>query len=87
MSPDAINDYLERFENKYGFEHINPHAFRHTFASSLYEKGVNPAVVRDLLGHSTIQTTQDFYVHTLPESHRKAIEKLTSRDRNKEKKE
>ena len=39
------------------------HALRHTFASMLFEKGVDVKIVSKLLGHSTVKITYDIYVH------------------------
>jgi integrase len=49
------------------------HAFRHYFASKLISKGANPATVRELLGHSSIQMTMDLYVHLFPNQKTEAV--------------
>lgn len=42
---------------------ITPHLFRHTYATSLYNAGVDIKTAQYLLGHSSIQLTLDIYTH------------------------
>ncbi|HXV22867.1 MAG TPA: site-specific integrase [Alphaproteobacteria bacterium] len=42
------------------------HDLRHTHASHLLRQGVNPKVVSERLGHSTVAFTLDVYSHVLP---------------------
>ena len=52
------------------------HGLRHTHATLLLHQGVNPKVVQERLGHSSIKVTMDTYSHVLPDMQRPAIDAL-----------
>ncbi len=49
------------------FKHCYMHSLRHTFATRCIENGVQPKTLQKILGHSTISTTMDLYVHVTDE--------------------
>jgi integrase len=61
---------------KAGVDHYAPHAARNTAASLLLSAGVPPALVKEILGHSTVLLSQDVYFGGDLEAKRKAIEGL-----------
>lgn len=56
---------------------VSPHILRHTKAMHLLQAGVNIVYIRDILGHSSIDTT-NIYARADAEMKRKVIEKLTA---------
>lgn len=56
---------------------ITPHSFRHTFATLNLNAGVNLKIVSQLLGHASIKTTADIYLHPDLEERQKASKLMT----------
>jgi integrase len=55
---------------------IRLYDLRHTMATLLISKGVNPKVVSERLGHSSISLTLDTYSHVLPAVQQDATEHM-----------
>lgn len=49
------------------------HALRHTYATRAIESGMQPKMLQKLLGHASIKTTMDRYVHATEDSLTKAV--------------
>ena len=52
------------------------HALRHSFATLMLAGGEHPKVVQEMMGHSGIRVTMDFYSHVLPDMQKGAVDRL-----------
>ena len=55
-------------------EKLSPHSLRHTFATHMLNNGADLMAIKDLLGHSSLSSTQ-VYTHLQPEKLKKIYEK------------
>jgi len=63
ITPDAVQGLIRSAAKGGGImRSINPHVFRHTFATHLLQGGANLRDVQDMLGHESINTTS-VYLH------------------------
>ena len=61
LSTRGIRWIVSRYSGPEGTNrHVSPHAFRHTFATSMLSSGADVRVVQEMLGHSSISTTQRY---------------------------
>ena len=54
---------------------VTPHKLRHAYSTALVEAGVSIDVIKDLLGHNSISTTQ-VYLHATPGRLAEAVRRL-----------
>lgn len=71
---------FKRLVRKAGIEMATPHALRHTYATSCYENGVDIKTLSKQLGHKSVETTLDIYIHVFKQKAIKEINKLDTLD-------
>jgi integrase len=76
-----IEEKFKRITNKVGITDATMHSLRHTYATRLFEAEIDIKVISKQLGHKTVKTTYDTYIHVLPEKNLKEIDKLSAIDK------
>lgn len=62
----GAGEALQRAYRKAGLRHVHWHMLRHSFAMQLLASGVDLVTVRDLMGHTSIQTTMGYLHINMP---------------------
>jgi integrase len=71
-----IRNGLREILNSAGLPKMRVHDLRHTCATLLLSRNVNPRVVQEVLGHSNISLTLGTYSHVLPTLAREAADQM-----------
>ena len=74
----SYDTHLYKLCDKAGIPRISMHSLRHTYATRAIESGMQPKILQKLLGHSSIKTTMDRYVHATNESLTQAVRQFES---------
>jgi len=72
----TIQLLVKKYVKKAGItKKVTPHTLRHTFATHLLENGASIEVIRDLLGHASLSTTQ-IYTHVTDRHKKETYERF-----------
>lgn len=83
FTEQSIRLMIKKYTKLAGIErNITPHMFRHSFATYLIEEGVDISCVQQILGHSSIKTTQ-IYIHVAAERQAEVLRRLHPRNKMK----
>lgn len=81
LSRECLQGEIDRIVNQirkdgHEFPRVTSHVFRHTFATRAIEAGMQPQVLKAILGHSSLAMTMDLYSHVLPDLKAEEMEKI-----------
>lgn len=80
FTDQSIRDMLKKYTKLAGIErNITPHMFRHSFATYLIEEGVDISCLQQILGHSSIKTTQ-IYIHVATQKQAEILKNMHPRN-------
>lgn len=75
--PKTINNKFNKLRDKAGLDKkYTVHTLRHTFATISVKNKIDLATLKDIMGHSTVSTTIDLYVHPDIEDQKENAEKM-----------
>jgi integrase/recombinase XerD len=81
LSRQSIWEVINKIALQNNLADLTPHTLRHAFATHLLEGGADVRVVQELLGHSSVNTTQ-IYTHITVERLREVFAETHPRARN-----
>lgn len=76
MEPRVYRKHFNKLLKEQGFQKIKFHGLRHTFATRCIESKADYKTVSSILGHASITTTLNLYVHPNNEEKKKCIDKM-----------
>ncbi|MBQ6833111.1 MAG: tyrosine-type recombinase/integrase [Lachnospiraceae bacterium] len=79
ISPAGIRDQLKRYAIQYDLDPsvVHPHAFRHLFAKNFIESCGDIALLADILGHESIETTR-IYLTKSSQEQQKLLDEIVT---------
>ena len=72
----SYDTHLYKLCDEAGIDRFCMHALRHTYATRAIESGMQPKVLQKLLGHASIKTTMDRYVHVTTDTLDQAVKQF-----------
>lgn len=78
LEPHTYRYFYKNFLKKHNLSYTHFHNLRHTFATDCIRLGGDFKVVSELMGHASVVTTMNLYVHPQIEEKRQCIELLSS---------
>lgn len=76
MEPRNIQRRYKQLLGQLGLRYLNFHSLRHSFATLSIQNGSDYRTVAELLGHSSVNTTLNIYVHSGIDQKRRCLELL-----------
>ena len=73
--PRNFQNALDVICKAVGLRKITLHPLRHTYATKLFEAGVDVKIISELLGHSSTEITYRIYIHVIERIKREATSK------------
>ena len=78
------NHYFSNICKRYNEVHeealeVTPHICRHTFATLMAYEGMQPLILKNLMGHDSLEVTNRYYIHKQEDRVVKELERLKLR--------
>ncbi len=77
LSNRTVDRIIKKFSKSVGSQ-FTPHTFRHSFATHMLENGADLMLIKEILGHSSLATTQK-YTHVTAEKMKRVYNKAHPR--------
>lgn len=81
LHPRNIQTMFQRIRKQANISHGSMHTLRHTYATRCFEADIDIKVISKQLGHKSVKTTYDTYIHVIQTKALDEIEKLEALER------
>lgn len=78
LEPRTLQNHYKRILKEAQIAYKNFHALRHTYATNCIEEGADVKSLSEMLGHSNVQITLNYYVHPSMDTKRRYADSLSS---------